>query len=383
MLSQDSPIGAFNMTLGDRESSYSSVGKPNNSATIQFEWRPVKDLLARGTVAQVFRAPTISDLYQGATASAPIFNDPCIGYSGSGHSNACAGVPTGWTGSGLSQTTSIITGSKAAGVNLKPEQGKSLDFGLVYSPSWMPGFSTSVDWWKYSLNNTITQISAQTVVNTCYQDNASPYCNFIHRYASGPSAGTINYIETPTVNLGHLLTEGVDWNLHYLFPRSRFGRFELNVDTTYTSKYNVDPNPGGTGDTVLKLAGSYTNSYGNFSHLRSRATLDWSLGNWSAQWTTRMIGPVHVGFADTAYGYSADGAESGVVLKYGSRVYHGVELSYTVPAIKTTFSFGVDNLFDKQPPMMYMNNTLNSDTDVSTYDVVGRYYWARANIKFW
>lgn len=52
-------------------------------------------------------------------------------------------------------------------------------------------------------------------------------------------------------------------------------------------------------------------------------------------------------------------------------------------SIKTTFSFGVDNLFDKQPPMMYMNNTLNSDTDVSTYDVVGRYYWARANIKFW
>ncbi|MHC1480656.1 TonB-dependent receptor domain-containing protein [Frateuria aurantia] len=382
LLGPDSPIGAFNMTLGDRESSYSSAG-PNNSAEVQFEWRPIKDLLLRGTVAQVFRAPTIDDLYEGATASAPVFTDPCIGYSGSGHSNACQGVPTGWAGSGLGQTNAIITGAQAAGVNLKPEKGESFDYGLVYSPSWAPGFSTSLDWWKYSLNNTITTISAQTVVNTCYQDNSSPYCNFIHRYTSGPSAGNINYIETPTVNLGHLLTEGVDWNIGYIFPHSRFGDFRLNIDTTYTSKYNVDPNPGGTGDVVLKLAGSYTSSYGNFSHVRSRGTLNWNRGNWSAQWATRLIGPIHVGFADTAYGYSADYEYAGVVEKYGSRVYHDLSISYAVPVIKTTFSIGVDNLMDKTPPILYQNNVINANTDVSTYDTVGRYYWARASIKFW
>jgi outer membrane receptor protein involved in Fe transport len=44
--------------------------------------------------------------------------------------------------------------------------------------------------------------------------------------------------------------------------------------------------------------------------------------------------------------------------------------------------FGVDNLFDKQPPLLYLNNVLNANTDVSTYDTIGRYYHASFNIKF-
>jgi outer membrane receptor protein involved in Fe transport len=43
---------------------------------------------------------------------------------------------------------------------------------------------------------------------------------------------------------------------------------------------------------------------------------------------------------------------------------------------------GVDNAFDKQPPILFQNNVTNGNTDPVTFDTVGRYYWARFSIKF-
>ncbi len=44
--------------------------------------------------------------------------------------------------------------------------------------------------------------------------------------------------------------------------------------------------------------------------------------------------------------------------------------------------FSADNVTDEQPPLMYQNNVLNSNTDVSTYDLVGPYYRVALNYKF-
>ena len=38
--------------------------------------------------------------------------------------------------------------------------------------------------------------------------------------------------------------------------------------------------------------------------------------------------------------------------------------------------------YNEEPPLMYQNNVLNSNTDVSTYDLVGPYYRVSLNYKF-
>jgi outer membrane receptor protein involved in Fe transport len=48
----------------------------------------------------------------------------------------------------------------------------------------------------------------------------------------------------------------------------------------------------------------------------------------------------------------------------------------------TSFELGVDNLTNKQAPLYYANNGGNGNTDVATYDVLGRFYWARMSVKF-
>jgi outer membrane receptor protein involved in Fe transport len=378
ILEQSSRVGGLGVTLSDRVSDYSSVDSTNNSASFQLEWRPIKDLMVRGTVAQVFRAPTVADLYAGPAANQPTFTDPCIGYSGSGHENACAGVPTGWEGSGLSQTDAITSGSKYVGYNLKPEKGTSYDYGIVYSPDFVPGLSLNVDFWKVKLKDLIQDISAQTVVDLCYNDNSSPYCSYIHRYPStSVSAGNIDYIETPVINIGKLDTQGIDFGGNYALPETQWGRFNLAFDTTYLERYNID-----TGDTVIHMAGRYNSAYGNYARWRGRGQIGWKLGSWDATWTTRYIGKIQVGSTDLSQNMSADGQDKGVVLNYGSYMYHSLQLGYDMSDANLRFDLGVDNLTNKQPPIMYQNNVLNANTDVNTYDTIGRYYWMRATYRF-
>jgi outer membrane receptor protein involved in Fe transport len=63
-------------------------------------------------------------------------------------------------------------------------------------------------------------------------------------------------------------------------------------------------------------------------------------------------------------------------------VYNYVQASYDIQPLNTTLSVGVDNVFDKQPPIFTQSITANANTDVNTYDTIGRFYWARATVKF-
>src|SRR5690606_11750118 len=112
------------------------------------------------------------------------------------------------------QVNGIASGAVAAGFSLKPESGKSFDFGVVYDPSWLEGLSISVDTYRIYLNDTITGIDAQTVLTLCYNDANSPYCPFISRFPNGD----INTILEPTVNLGRLDTSGYDLGFSYRLP---------------------------------------------------------------------------------------------------------------------------------------------------------------------
>jgi iron complex outermembrane receptor protein len=279
----------------------------------------------------------------------------------------------------------VVSGSQIAGYDLKPEYGKSFDFGAVYDPSWLPGFSASVDLYRVQLNDTITPLGAQTVLTSCYNNASSPFCAFIHRN----NDGTINYINSPTVNLGELNTKGVDGSFKYKIPHfdvlgQNYGDLAFSLDTTYLIRYDNDTAPGTAGDVVEHLAGLYSNNsaYGNFARWRGLGTLTWTDGPWDATWRTQYIGTVRIGSADISQGFSAEGGVPGAVLNYGPQIYHNVSIGYNLAAYHTRFDFGVNNLFDTQPPLMYQNNVLNSNTDVNTYDTIGRYFWGRITVSF-
>jgi len=110
--------------------------------------------------------------------------------------------------------------------------------------------------------------------------------------------------------------------------------------------------------------------------------VDWQGGGWSAQWRMRYIGRFEMGGPLGSPQDSAPNGTPGSILKYGATVYNDVSVGYNLAMINTRLDFGVNNLFDKQPPMLYANNTLNANTDPADFDLMGRYYWARVTVKF-
>ncbi|MBO8044337.1 TonB-dependent receptor, partial [Pseudomonas aeruginosa] len=71
--------GARELTLSaaTRYSDYSTFGGTLNSK-FGFTWKPIDQLLVRGTWAQGFRAPTIANLYGGGSETFTTgFRDPC------------------------------------------------------------------------------------------------------------------------------------------------------------------------------------------------------------------------------------------------------------------------------------------------------------------
>ena len=370
---------SLNLDLGVRYSDYDSAGSTTN-AKVAIEWRPIQDLLVRGTISQVFRAPNLDQLYDGRSLVQPGLNDPCIGLTAAElaqHTNACQYVPVNWSGNDVQQVNTYYSGANVVGGNLKPEHGKSVDFGLVYNPSWAQGLNTSLDFWHIYLYDTLVPISGVTVVNACFDNNASPFCSFIHRYdTTTTTPGQVFYIDAPVTNLGTLSTSGIDFTANYKLPHFDLGSvnpgdFKLGLATSYIATFNNNATPGAAGSTVDKLAGTWNAQFGNISRWRGAVTLGWNRGDWDAQWRTRYISGVTALNAD---------ALTNASLQVASVVYSDVQFGVAVPGIHTRFDVGVDNVFDRRPPLIYQNGQVNTDT--ATYDAMGRYYWARATLKF-
>lgn len=365
---------SLNLDLGIRTSDYRSTGKTTNKK-VAIEWRPITDLLVRGTVSQVFRAPNLDEQFDGYVIGDPGIADPCIQLTAAQlaqHTGACQYVPQGWGGNPNTSVNAFYSGGVPAGIALKPEHGKSIDFGLVYSPSGIPGLSSSVDLWHIYLSDLLTPLGAQTMLNSCFANNDSPYCPLIHRNDnSSKLPGSVHVLFTPTVNLGNLSTSGVDFNLNYQIPHFNLGsvdpgNFKAGLNTTYTSTYKNDATPGQPGATTINYAGTLSGQFGNIARWRGTATLDWNKGNWGAQWQTRYIHRLSALNVDQVTGANAP---------MGATVYHAIQASYVVPAIRTRFAVGVDNLGNKMPPLAYR-------LDTSTYDTLGRYYHARVTVDF-
>ena len=137
----------------------------------------------------------------------------------------------------------------------------------------------------------------------------------------------------------------------------------------------VDARPG-------RHAGHYNKQYSMFPRWRGLLGVNWADGPWAVNYQLRYIGKFSIGSANPAQAFSCDKTFKNVVCGYGAWLQSNVSLGYTIQPINTTVQLGVDNVFDNQPPVMYQNNTINANTDVNTFDTIGRYYWLNATVKF-
>jgi iron complex outermembrane receptor protein len=210
----------------------------------------------------------------------------------------------------------------------------------------------NADYFKIEITNAVGTIGFESILDGCF--NNSTYCNLVK--TTGNKVSNIVNIST---NVGSLLTEGIDIGLHYKFPATSFGDFDARINGTFLTTFDQTKvnRSTKTGFATSHLAGVDPHPRQRFN-----GYLDWDYGNWSAQYHIEYISDTvdrcNVSFA----GYCSypnrktdfQGAPGQFALgqnHLGSTAYHDVHVAYAIPSINTTVAVGVNNLFDKKPPI--------------------------------
>ncbi len=297
-------------------------------------------LRLRGTYSRDIRAPNIGDLFGPRSRNVVAIIDP-------------------FRNNQVTQNVFTFTGSNP---NLTPERAKTIAAGVSYRPEFLPGFGFSVDYYKIKIDDAITTLSAQQLVNQCYAGDQS-LCALTVRGADGQ----LTDVNGIALNIATVEISGLDFDASYqtdLFG----GKLNLRGIATYLDNYTQEAR----GVASVQYAGT-----GSYPSWRANLSATFTSGGTTLSVQERFIG-----------------AHRRVIPPITVDQDHVPEVFYTNVTLRQQIEAGnmkpelfltVNNLFDKDPPPSDTNNvTLGTSrvVDPLLYDTMGRYITVGGRIRF-
>ncbi|MFD1610722.1 TonB-dependent receptor domain-containing protein [Sphingomonas tabacisoli] len=425
---QDKPFFQ-NVTLegGVRYSHY-TIDAPNrpkfNTTTwkVQGNWEIVDALKLRGGYSRAVRAPNISELFSPLnTGLTNLADDPCASLNNAGTRTRPAPTPgtnlyniciaqgaTAGNIASIQQPTAgqanVTTGGNLA---LKPEKSNSYTIGAVLQPSFIPGFSASVDYYHIKITGAITTPTPDDVINNCFgatpltppANAATTACTLIRR---NPTTGgldgdpaTTGGLFAPLTNQGTLKTDGIDLTMNYNTDLG-FGKLALSFAGNWTRSSQFRATPTSDNRECVGLfsvnCSSQSGSIQPEFSWTQRSTLTIENVDLSLLW--RHISAVNYeGGVNALYSGPVTGTVVGETFNLGNHTFgHIPAFDYFDLASRIgvgdnlTLTLTVTNLFDKKPPLVGAtagSTSFNSgNTYPSTYDALGRTFKVGARLRF-
>ncbi len=381
--------------VAGRYSDYDTFGDTTNSK-FGMKWKPIDDLLVRGTYATGFRAPTVSDLYGGTSQTFDSYTDPCDTLFGAATRNAgvatrCGGaVPANFrqeasggvdaSGPGSQSNYAYLSGSNP---ELLPETSKTYTLGLVYSPSYVNGLDISLDWWKIRIDNVIAAESVTSILNQCYVQNIGAACD---RFVRDATSGQVIDVTRTLINGGYQETAGYDLGVRYRLSDTGFGNFVFDWKTTYVD-YQEYKRDNESETPIEQRNGWGSSDWGSNFRVRSNLNVDWSYGSFGVNWGVRYYSGLREA-CTYDLGGGSECNEPGFTSAYtleqpsrtvGSNTFHDVQIRYNAPW-DATVSLGANNVFNHQGPIMYSQPNSNFSYNGS-FDI-GRMLYMKYTQRF-
>jgi iron complex outermembrane recepter protein len=292
-------------------------------------WAPIEALRFRATRSRDIRAPNVSELFGPTTLAQGILTDPARG-----------GV----------QTVAPIT--QGSNPNLQPEKANTFTVGAVIQPrgGFLGRFRASVDYYRIEIKDAISTLGQQNIVTRCFQGDPLS-CSLVTRDGSG---AITNIVDTQQ-NVNKLIARGVDIELSYRQPLG--GEASLNTRVLASNVIDLI-----TVDAVgpTERAGQTGLRAGTPPGIP-----DWTIdGLVTLDLADRFSFSTHVrwinkGFYNAAFigpdqaGYVITGPNSSNTNSVPSKTYVDLVATFKVRqqgTQKFDVFFGVDNLFDTDPP---------------------------------
>jgi iron complex outermembrane recepter protein len=323
----------------------------------------------RGTYSRDVRAGNLSERFDKTGGAGNVID-----------SRTCSQNPT-WCGQ--TYTVTIFSGGNP---NIKPEKADTFTAGAVWQPTWIPGFSASLDWFQVKIEDAIATVGTSEVVRRCFEDGEPQFCDLVTLDPS--DNGKITLVGNQFVNVAQSNVEGVDAELAYRSSINLFGGDE-SISSRVFGTLLLDRSDVGATGVVTRFDGLTgiapdTGAPGQFPKFKATGNFTYSNGPLRAFFQGRLIGSgkrTHrIAGAPAAEGVNI--ADNSVPAVF----YLDTRLSYDLEVANSDVEvfLAVTNLLDKDPPVTAtFSNFLGYANQANTqlFDVLGRRLTAGVKFK--
>lgn len=349
-LFKSASFGEGSLNLAARQTHYSTSGNVD-SWKVGGLWKTgVNGLRLRAVTSKDVRAPNLSELY-----AAPVVVNNTVNYQG---------------------TTLTVQQRTIGNTQLRPEIGRNTTVGIVLAqPTWAPGFSASVDYFDIKVNDVISSLNAQQLVDLCVAGNQE-VC------ASMDLASATKYVTLQAFNLASMRNKGVDLEALYRFSLGSLGlpgNVTLRGLATHTRTFKT--NSGVVGTIPTEAAGV---NLGNTPKWKGQFSQSWESDTASFTLSQRWIsdGVYSNEFIECQTSCPTSTVTRPTILNNQMKgaFYWDIGGSYKVSK-QVTLYFKIDNLTDVDPVAAPQTGT-GYGINPFLYDVLGRQYRVGARLQF-
>ncbi|HUG99502.1 MAG TPA: TonB-dependent receptor [Gammaproteobacteria bacterium] len=375
----------FSADIGFRRSDYSTSGGVN-SFKLGLSAQVTDYFRFRGGFNRAIRAPGVGELFDVQQIALWGGDDPCAGATPEFTLAQCQN-----TGATAAQYGSIVASPAdqynqfiGGNLELEPEEADTVTFGFVATP--IDNLQISVDYYQIDISDRIGTIGAETVLRFCGLTGDPFLCDKVNRNATtgdlwlGSSLETSGFVENLNANFGNLLWRGVDLVVQYRHDLMG-GSMSYSLVGSYSLEQEIEPLPGVNPDATFDCSGVINTTCVN------PATPDWkhtARATYARDWYSVSLRYRHVGSLDYENTDGTPGTTDAILVGKGNVLpsYNYFDLSASLDVIdNVSLTFGVNNIFDKEPPMVGGTLSLNGNAP-GGYDQLGRFLFASANVRF-
>ncbi|MDI1366135.1 MAG: TonB-dependent receptor, partial [bacterium] len=255
--------------------------------------------------------------------------------------------------------------------------GKTLTYGGAYTPSWLPNFTITADYFDIKITDAISTFGGGTanLMNVCYGavvngNPNSPYCKAIIRLANG----SIDYVTATNQNVASITAKGLDVGVTYRTSLEDLGLPDwgsLSVRTLYTNTWESNTKPDEI-SAMIKCADKFGTRCGNPTpRHKLRTAVNWKMNQFGVNMVWNHLDDVQDDDPSTKYTVETIGAKNYIDLSGDWEVTDNL-----------AFTAGIRNLTQEAYPILGGNASPSNSGYPATYDVLGRTFFLNARLRY-
>lgn len=349
---------------GVRYSDYSTAGSVV-SYKLGGEYSPFRGLKFRGLYQRAVRAPNITELYSGATNTAPLATDFCNATPTRTAAERAfcleLGVPASIIDVFQQENVQIraITGGNP---DLQEETSDTWSVGAVIRPDFVPNLQITVDYYNIRISDAIAVFGGglQPTINACRANLSlgNPFCAPLRTRTPD---GQLQDVPLLNQNIAEITASGIDFRLDYRHDIGRLGRLTYFLAGAYLFENETTSSPVLNPVDCAGYIGGGSCGSAN-PNWRFTQRLTWSMDEYELSLRHRFIGSAKDGRIAAAI---STGSAPPLLAVPSTPDVHYFDLSASVRVSERFRFYGtVDNLFDRDPPFQLFER--------QTYDAIGR-----------